>query len=135
MNNDVSDKDKKRYLEMIDQMAKCIMYPVNQKIAFLTFKIVMETIKRAVLKNQIDKYMPINPSYIKSFKKTLLDAGTVRSLKINSVLSKLGTSMLTSLGVPPRSDPALELNDFRTDAIRFELPIGGNLNDVNLSQL
>ena len=35
MNNDVSDKDKKRYLEMIDQMAKCIMYPVNQKIALL----------------------------------------------------------------------------------------------------
>ena len=79
--------------------------------------------------------MPSNPSYIKSFKKTLLDAGTVRTLKVNSVLSKLGTSMLTSLGVPPRSDPALELNDFRTDAIGFEIPIEENLNDVDLSQL
>ena len=102
MNNDVSDKDKKRYLEMIDQMAKCIMYPVNQKIAFLTFKIVMETIKRAVLKNQIDKYMPINPSYIKSFKKTLLDSGTVGSLKINSVLSKLETACSTPWVFPPK---------------------------------
>ena len=61
MNNDVSDKNKKRYLEMIDQIANCIMYPENQKIAFLTYKIVMETIKRALLKNQIDKYIPINP--------------------------------------------------------------------------
>lgn len=47
----VSEKDTKRYLEMVDQMAKCVMYPVNQKIAFLTFKIVVETIKRAVLKS------------------------------------------------------------------------------------
>jgi len=47
----VSDKDCKRYLEMVDQMAKCVMYPVNQKIAFLTFKIVVETIRRAVLKS------------------------------------------------------------------------------------
>ena len=111
------------------------MYPVNQKIAFLTYKIVMKTIKKAVLKNQIEKYMPINPSYIKSFKKTLLDAGTVRTLKVNSVLINIGTSMLNCLGIPPRNDPALELNDFRTDFIRFEIPIEENLNDVDLSQL
>ena len=110
------------------------MYPVNQKIAFLTYKIVMKTIKKAVLKNQIEKYMPINPSYIKSFKKTLLDSGTVGSLKINSVLSKLETACSTPW-VFPRNDPALELNDFRTDAIGFEIPIEENLNDVDLSQL
>ncbi len=49
-------------------MAKCVMYPVNQKIAFLTYKIVVETIKRAVLKSQVEKYMPVETSRIKEVK-------------------------------------------------------------------
>lgn len=78
--------------------------------------------------------MPINPSYIKSFKKTLIDAGTVRTLKVNSVLSKLGTSMLTSLGVQPqRSDSKLKEYNFNGDKISFEIPLGSNLSNVDLS--
>lgn len=61
----VSERDRKRYLEMVDQMAKCVMYPVNEKIAFLTFKIVVETIKRAVLKSQVEKYLPVDSARIK----------------------------------------------------------------------
>ena len=34
-------------------MTKAVMKPQNQKIAFLTFKIVEETIKRASLKVQL----------------------------------------------------------------------------------
>lgn len=55
----VQIRDKRRLLEMVDQMAKCIMYPVNEKIAFITFKIVEETIKRAVVKAEIEEYMPV----------------------------------------------------------------------------
>ena len=36
------------------------MNPVNKKIAFLTFKIVEETIKRVCLRVQMEKLMPID---------------------------------------------------------------------------
>ena len=68
LSDGLSDKDRKRYEEMVDQMAKCVMYPVNKKIAFLTYKIVVETIKRAVLKSQVEKYMPVETSRIKEVK-------------------------------------------------------------------
>lgn len=68
LSDGLSEKDRKRYEEMVDQMAKCVMYPVNQKIAFLTYKIVVETIKRAVLKSQVEKYMPVETSRIKEVK-------------------------------------------------------------------
>ena len=42
-------------------MAKAVMKPVNKKVAFLTFKIVEETVKRVCLKNDIDKLMPVMP--------------------------------------------------------------------------
>ena len=110
---------------MIDQMAKCIMYPVNQKIAFLTYKIVMETIKRAVLKNQVEKYLPVNPSYVKTFKRSLLDAGAVRTHKISNVLSKLGNNILKDFNIP-RSDSRIGTasNGFeKPDAVMFEIPL------------
>ena len=69
----VSERDRKRYLEMVDQMAKCVMYPVNQKIAFLTFKIVVETIKRAVLKSQVEKYLPVDSARIKEAKMAITE--------------------------------------------------------------
>ena len=40
-------------------MAKAVIKPVNKKVAFLTFKIVEETIKRVCLKNDIEKLMPV----------------------------------------------------------------------------
>ena len=46
----VSDENKQRYQEMVEQMTKTIMNPTNKKISFLTFKIVEETIKRACLR-------------------------------------------------------------------------------------
>ena len=46
----VSEANKQRYQEMVEQMTKTILNPVNKKISFLTFKIVEETIKRACLR-------------------------------------------------------------------------------------
>lgn len=50
---------------MIDQMAKCVMSPVNQKIGYLTVKIVTETIKRAVLKHEMDDLLPVQADKLK----------------------------------------------------------------------
>lgn len=46
----VSEANKQRYQEMVEQLTKTILNPANKKIAFLTFKIVEETIKRACLR-------------------------------------------------------------------------------------
>lgn len=54
-------------------MAKAIMNPVNKKIAFLTFKIVEETIKRVCLKVEIEQLMPVLPDTIRLLKKALND--------------------------------------------------------------
>lgn len=35
---------------MVEHMIKAVMNPVNKKVAFITFKIVEETVKRIVLK-------------------------------------------------------------------------------------
>ena len=67
----VSDIDKIRYQDMIEQMAKAIIKPVNKKIAFLTFKIVEETIKRACLKVQIEKLMPVTQDTLRLMKKAM----------------------------------------------------------------
>jgi len=55
----VSDSDKLRYRDMVEQMTKAVMKAKNKKIAFLTFKIVEETIKRVCLKVEIEKLMPV----------------------------------------------------------------------------
>jgi len=52
-------------------MSKAVMKPVNKKIAFLTFKIVEETIKRVFLKIQIEKLMPVKPDTLHYIKKAL----------------------------------------------------------------
>lgn len=49
------------------------MKPVNKKIAFLTFKIVEETIKRVCLKVEIEQLMAVHPDTIRSLKKALND--------------------------------------------------------------
>ena len=55
----VGDGEKLRYKDMVEQMTKAVMQAKNKKIAFLTFKIVEETIKRVCLKVEIDKLMPV----------------------------------------------------------------------------
>ena len=47
----VSDGDKARYQDMVERMTEAVMNPANKKVAFLTFKIVEETIKRVCLKH------------------------------------------------------------------------------------
>ena len=56
---------------MVDQMTQAVMAPSNRKIAFLTFKIVEETIKRACLKVQIESLMPVDADSLRKVKKTL----------------------------------------------------------------
>lgn len=70
----VSDSDKQRYQDMVEQMAKAVMNPENRKIAFLTFKIVEETIKRACLKVQIENLMPVDSDSLRLIKKALNDS-------------------------------------------------------------
>ena len=55
-------------------MVKAVMNPVNKKVAFLTFKIVEETVKRMVLKAQTEKLMPFKPLTIHTGKPALMTA-------------------------------------------------------------
>ena len=74
--NVVPENEKERYQDMVEQMTKAVMNPVNKKVAFLTFKIVEETIKRVCLKNDIEELMPVLPECIASMKKSLSQANT-----------------------------------------------------------
>ena len=60
----VSDADKGRYQDMVEQMSKAIQNPINKKVAFLTFKIVEETVKRVCLKSEVDRLTPVHPETI-----------------------------------------------------------------------
>ena len=71
----VSDENKKRHQDMVEQMTKTVMNPTNKKISFLTFKIVEETIKRACLRVQIEDYMPLEQETVTEMKKLLGDGG------------------------------------------------------------
>ena len=46
----VLDVEKARYQDMVEHMSYAVMNHHNKRIAFLTFKIVEETIKRTALK-------------------------------------------------------------------------------------
>lgn len=70
----VSDNDKLRYQDMVEQMTKSVMKPVNRKIAFLTFKIVEETIKRRCLKCQIERVLPVESETLKLIRKNIGEA-------------------------------------------------------------
>ena len=65
----VGDQDRVRYLSMIEQMVKAVMQASNKKIAFLTFKIVEETIKRVCLKTEIARLMPVQSETVKMIKR------------------------------------------------------------------
>ncbi len=67
----VPDKDKGRYQDMVEHMSKAVLKPANKKIAFLTFKIVEETVKRVCLKCQVDKLLPVLPETLRTIRKTL----------------------------------------------------------------
>ena len=71
-------------------MTKAVMKPQNQKIAFLTFKIVEETIKRASLKVQLKKLMPVQEDTLKTLKKYLLDSKSFKAVKKGSLVVKKG---------------------------------------------
>ena len=60
-------------------MVKAVMNPVNQKVAFLTFKIVEETVKRIVLKVQTEKLMPFKLLTIALVKTALVPFEDTRS--------------------------------------------------------
>ena len=60
-------------------MSKAIQNPVNKKVAFLTFKIVEETVKRVCLKSEIDRLTPVGPDTIATVKKVLnIPEGTAK---------------------------------------------------------
>jgi len=63
------------------------MNPVNKKIAFLTFKIVEETIKRVCLKVQIEKLMPVGPETLRTIRKALNESNVqIMDKKLKSSL-------------------------------------------------
>ena len=70
----VGDGEKLRYKDMVEQMTKAVMQAKNKKIAFLTFKIVEETIKRVCLKVEIDKLMPVMPDTLRVVKRALQES-------------------------------------------------------------
>jgi len=82
----VSDSDKLRYRDMVEQMTKAVMKAKNKKIAFLTFKIVEETIKRVSLKVEIDKLIPVKPDTLKSIKKVLHDSSVFKGIDRGSLI-------------------------------------------------
>ena len=80
---------------MVEHMVKAVMNPVNKKVAFLTFKIVEETVKRMVLKAQTEKLMPFKPLTITLVKTALMSAEESKSRESTSVkVQKLSVSKL-----------------------------------------
>jgi len=68
----------------------------NKKIAFLTFTIVEESIKRACLKVETDKLMPVNSDTLKNIKKALNDSRAFKHMN-------KGQLVLPRIGSPGRS--------------------------------
>ena len=107
----VSDRDKLRYLDMLDQMVKAVMNPVNKKVAFLAFKIVEETIKRMVLKAQTEKLMPFKPLTI-TLCKTALKSAMDDSKSRESVAKPLSVSQRNAGSVSPKTGDHVKLINF-----------------------
>ena len=72
----ITDNERGRLQDMIEHMSHAVMNYHNKRIAFLTFKIVEETIKRAVLRATIEKLMPVNNLAILAISKAM-DESTV----------------------------------------------------------
>lgn len=70
-------------------MVKAVMNPENRKIAFLTFKIVEETIKRACLKEQIENLMPIDSDSLRRIKRALNDSTIQVDRKLTTGMTEL----------------------------------------------
>ena len=69
----ISDSDRLRYQDMVEQMVRAVMNPENKKVAFLTFKVAEETIKRVCLKAEVEKLMPVSRGSIKAVRKALAE--------------------------------------------------------------
>ena len=69
----ISDSDRLRYQDMVEQMVRAVMNPENKKVAFLTFKVAEETIKRVCLKAQVEKLMPVSLGSLKVVKRALAE--------------------------------------------------------------
>ena len=81
----ISDSDRLRYQDMVEQMVRAVMNPENKKVAFLTFKVAEETIKRVCLKAQVEKLMPVSRASIKAVKKALAEPSLELSFTGGSV--------------------------------------------------
>ena len=53
----ISEEERQRYHDMVEHMTHAVMNYRNKRVAFLTYKIVEETVKRAVLKVSIEKLL------------------------------------------------------------------------------
>mmetsp|Transcript_2890 Transcript_2890/g.3892 ORF Transcript_2890/g.3892 Transcript_2890/m.3892 type:complete len:105 (+) Transcript_2890:643-957(+) len=67
-------------------MTKSVMHANNKKIAFLTFKIVEETIKRVCLKNEIAKLMPVQITTVRTIKKQLMESTVFQMVDRGSLI-------------------------------------------------
>lgn len=47
-------------MELIDNFRNCIKFPFSNRVAFLTFRIVDETLKRVYVKKLSDEFFPID---------------------------------------------------------------------------
>ena len=76
----------------------------------MTFKIVEETIKQAVLKSDIDRYLPVPSAKLKEIRKQLVDTGNAKALKTVSMLNQGLVYRLPAVLNQPR------LTEFNTGA-------------------
>ena len=73
VSSNFTDGDRSRMQEMVNAMVEGVMNPQNKKIAFMTFKIVEETVKRACLRTEIDVHSLISYEQLGNMKRSLMD--------------------------------------------------------------
>ena len=105
----IPDSEKSRYQDMVEQMSRAIMTPVNKKVAFLTFKIVEETVKRACLKGQIEKFMPMQSETLRNIKRTINESQTTKEVS----MTRTGQQYL-NVGITPTKERSPETINRRT---------------------
>ena len=98
MTENLTEADKVRLQEMVNSMVESIMNPVNKKIAFLTFKLVEETIKRTSLRDDTDKYLPMDSDAIAAMRRQLAENNKLRSepKKLGALASAVNQSPYNS---------------------------------------
>ena len=110
---------------MLEQMVKAVMNPRNKKVAFLTFKIVEETIKRMVLKAQTEKLMPFKPLTITLIKTALVPSAD-DSRSRESVVKALSVSQRGDNSVSPKDRDHIKLITLPDAGADLTSKTGGN---------